>query len=134
MLARLLDRAAEHDVGFPATVATPYVNTIPRAEEPEFPGDEDLEGRIEALVLWNTAVMVSRANAGSDGVGGHMATPASCASLYEVGFNHFFRGKDGDQAGDQVFFQGHAVPAIYARAYLEGRLGEQHLDKFRREI
>ena len=133
MLARLLDHAAEHDVGFPATVATPYVNTIPSADEPEFPGDEEMERRIEALVLWNMAVMVSRANKGSDGVGGHMASPASCASLYEVGFNHFFQGKD-DGPGDQVFFQGHAVPAIYARAYLEGRLTTEHLDRFRREV
>ena len=133
VLARLLRRAAEHDIGFPATVTTPYVNTIARADEPDFPGDEEMERRIEAFVIWNTAVMVSRANSQGDGVGGHLATPASCSSLYEVGFNHFFRGKD-DGAGDQVYFQGHAVPAVYARAYVEGRLTEHHLDRFRREV
>ncbi len=133
VLARLLDRAAEREIGFPATVATPYVNTIARADEPAFPGDEEIERRIQALVVWNMAVMVSRANHDRDGTGGHIATPASCALLYEVGFNHFFRGKD-DGPGDQVFFQGHAVPAVYARAYLEGRLTEEHLDRFRREV
>jgi pyruvate dehydrogenase E1 component len=134
VLAKLVNRAAEREVGFPATVSTPYVNTIPRDDEAGFPGDDDIEDRIESLVLWNTAVMVSRANSLSDGIGGHMATPASCASLSEVGFNHFFQGKDDERAGDQVFFQGHAVPGIYARAYLEGRLSESQLNRFRREI
>ena len=143
ILRRLLGRAAERDVGFPVTVSTPYVNTIPPDAETPYPGDEDLERRIEAAVIWNTAAMVSRANAQSDGIGGHLATPASSVTLYEVGFNHFFRGKDGvggdsgpnrDEAGDQVFFQGHASPGIYARAFLEGRLSESQLDRFRREL
>ncbi len=134
MLTRLLGRAAERDVGFRPAVGTPYVNTIPPEDEPTFPGDPDLERRIEAYVRWNAAVMVTRANAHSDGIGGHMATPASSTTLYEIGFNHFFRGKDGDRPGDQVFFQGHATPGIYARAFIEGRLREDQVDRFRREI
>ena len=134
MLARLLGRAAERDVSFGTTVGTPYVNTIPPDGEPGYPGDLDIERRIEAFVRWNSAVMVTRANAQSEGAGGHMATPASSATLYEVAFNHFFRGKDDDRPGDQVFFQGHATPGIYARAFLEGRLTEDQVDHFRREI
>jgi len=134
MLARLLGRAAERDVGFRTTTGTPYLNTIPPGDEPPYPGELDIERRIEAFVRWNAAVMVTRANARSEGIGGHMATPASSATLYEVGFNHFFRGKDDGWAGDQVFFQGHATPGIYARAFLEGRLGEEQVDRFRREI
>jgi pyruvate dehydrogenase E1 component len=134
MLTRLLSRAAERDVGFRTTVGTPYVNTIPPADEPSYPGDLDIERRIEAFVRWNAAVMVTRANARSEGIGGHMATPASSTTLYEVCFNHFFRGKDEGRAGDQVFFQGHGTPGIYARAFLEGRLGEAQVDRFRREI
>ncbi|MEA2702421.1 MAG: pyruvate dehydrogenase component, partial [Actinomycetota bacterium] len=139
VLARLLHRAGERDVGYPTAVSTPYVNTISPVEEPAFPGDAALEARIEAFVRWNAAVMVTRANILSDGIGGHMSTPASCTSLYEVGFNHFFQGKDagvgeGGRPGDQVFFQGHATPGIYARAFLEGRLTEVEVDRFRREI
>jgi len=134
LLMKLLDRAREQQVGFPATVSTPYVNTIPPQQEPWFPGDEYVERRIRAYIRWNAAVMVTRANTISDGIGGHLATYASSASLYEVGFNHFFRGKDDGQAGDQIFFQGHASPGIYARAFLEGRLSEAQLDHFRREV
>ena len=134
MLSRLLTRAAARQVGFPGTVTTPYVNTIPADAQPEYPGDADVERRIEAFVRWNTTVMVSRANARSDGIGGHLSTPASATSLYEMGLNHFFRGKDGGQAGDQVFFQGHASPGIYARAFVEGRLDEAELDRFRHEV
>ena len=134
LLMRLLERAQLASVEFPTTVSTPYINTIPAEDEPWFPGDEHLERRIRAYIRWNAAVMVSRANHYSDGIGGHLATYASSASLYEVGFNHFFRGKDDGTAGDQVFFQGHASPGIYARAFLEGRLSEQQLDGFRREI
>ena len=119
LLMKLLERAREHGVGFPATVSTPYINTIPAEMEPWFPGDEYLERRIRAFVRWNAAVMVTRANHRSEGIGGHLATYASSASLYEVGFNHFFRGKDYGESGDQVFFQGHAAPGIYARAFLE---------------
>jgi pyruvate dehydrogenase E1 component len=134
LLMKLLERAREQQVGFPATVSTPYVNTIPAGREPWFPGDEYLERRIRAYIRWNAAVMVTRANTASEGIGGHLATYASSASLYEVGFNHFFRGKDDGQAGDQVFIQGHAAPGIYARAFLERRFDEHRLDGFRFEI
>src|SRR5919198_1522086 len=124
------ERALEKQVGFPATVSTPYINTIPPELEPWFPGDEYTERRIRAFIRWNAAVMVTRANTRSEGIGGHLATYASSASLYEVGFNHFFRGKDDGQFGDQIYYQGHAAPGIYARAFLEGRLGEDQLDCF----
>jgi pyruvate dehydrogenase E1 component len=134
LLMKLLERAREQQVGFPATVSTPYVNTIPPDQEPWFPGDEYIERRIRAYIRWNAAVMVVRANHRAEGIGGHLATFASSASLYEVGFNHFFRGKDNGQSGDQIFFQGHAAPGIYARAFLEGRLSEGQLDNFRTEV
>ncbi|HLY83625.1 MAG TPA: pyruvate dehydrogenase (acetyl-transferring), homodimeric type, partial [Acidimicrobiales bacterium] len=134
LLMKLLEHARGQQVGFPATVSTPYVNTIPPDQEPWFPGDEHIERRIRAYVRWNAAVMVVRANHKAEGIGGHLATYASSASLYEVAFNHFFRGKDNGQPGDQVYFQGHAAPGIYARAYLEGRLTEEQLDNFRMEV
>jgi pyruvate dehydrogenase E1 component len=134
LLMKLLERAKETQVGFPATVSTPYVNTIPASQEPTFPGDEETERRIRAYMRWNAAIMVVRANHLADGIGGHLATFASSAALYEVGFNHFFRGKAGDQPGDQIFFQGHAAPGIYARAFLEGRLNEGELEHFRMEL
>ena len=114
LLMKLLERARELQVGFPAAVSTPYINTIPPEHEPWFPGDEYIERRIRAFIRWNAAVMVTRANTRSEGIGGHLATFASAASLLEVGFNHFFRGKDDGGAGDQIFFQGHAAPGIYA--------------------
>ena len=134
LLMKLLDRARNRQVGFPATVSTPYINSISPEAEPWFPGDEHTERRIRAYIRWNAAVMVTRANARSEGIGGHLATFASAASLMEVGFNHFFRGKDGGQPGDQIFFQGHGTPGIYARAFLEGRLDEDDLDHFRDEV
>jgi len=134
LLSKLLERARESQVSFPATVSTPYLNTIPRESEPWFPGDEFVERRIRAFVRWNAAAMVVRANKHADGIGGHLSTFASSASLYEIGFNHFFRGKDDGNAGDHVYFQGHATPGIYARAFMEGRLSEDDLDHFRREI
>jgi pyruvate dehydrogenase E1 component len=134
LLMKLLERARENQVGFPATVSTPYVNTIPPDQEPWFPGDEHIERRIRAYIRWNAAIMVVRANHAAEGIGGHLATFASSASLYEVGFNHFFRGKASGQAGDQVYFQGHAAPGIYARAFLEGRLSEEQLGFFRMEL
>ena len=134
LLSRLLERARANQVSFPATVSTPYVNTIPREQEPWFPGDEYLERRIRAYIRWNAAVMVIRANSRAEGIGGHLSTFASSASLYEIGFNHFFRGKDDGQAGDHIYFQGHAAPGVYARAFLEGRLSADDLDHFRREI
>jgi pyruvate dehydrogenase E1 component len=134
LLMKLLERARAQQVGFPATVSTPYVNTIPPDQEPWFPGDELLERRIRAYIRWNAAVMVTRANHRCEGIGGHLSTYASSAALYEVGFNHFFRGKADGGFGDQVFFQGHASPGIYARAYVEGRLDEADLDRFRQEV
>jgi len=134
LLSRLLERAQQSQVSFPATVSTPYVNTIPREKEPWFPGDEHIERRIRAYVRWNAAVMVSRANRIAEGIGGHLSTFASSASLTEIGFNHFFRGKDDGMPGDHIYFQGHSAPGIYARAFLEGRLTEDDLDHFRREI
>ena len=134
LLMKLLERARAGQVGFPATVSTPYVNTIPPDQEPWFPGDENVERRIRAYIRWNAACMVVRANHRAEGIGGHLATFASSAALYEVGFNHFFQGKDNGQPGDQVFFQGHAAPGIYARAFLEGRLTEAQLDHFRTEV
>jgi len=118
----------------PGLRSTDYINTIPPEREPWFPGDEYIERRIRAYIRWNAAVMVSRANRPGLGVGGHIATYASAASLYEVGFNHFFHGKDHGESGDQVFFQGHAAPGIYARAFLEGRLTEDQLNGFRQEL
>jgi pyruvate dehydrogenase E1 component len=134
LLMKLLDRARALQVGFPATVSTPYLNSIPPEQEPWFPGDEFMERRIRAFIRWNAAVMVTRANTLSEGIGGHLSTYASSASLYEVGFNHFFRGKEDGLPGDQVFFQGHAAPGIYARAFLEGRLEESQLDHYRQEL
>ncbi len=134
LLMRLLEAARERSVGIPATVTTPYINSIPPESEPWFPGNEYLERRIRAYIRWNAAVMVTRANISSDGIGGHLSTYASSAALYEVGFNHFFRGKEAGNMGDLVYFQGHASPGIYARAFLEGRLSEEQLDNFRREV
>ena len=134
LLSTLLERARASQVSFPATVSTPYVNTIPREAEPWFPGDEHIERRIRRFIRWNAAVSVVRANKAADGIGGHLSTFASSASLYEIGFNHFFRGKDDGNAGDHVYFQGHAAPGVYARAFLERRLDVADLDAFRREI
>jgi pyruvate dehydrogenase E1 component len=134
LMLRMLESARQHQVGVPGLRSTDYINTIPPELEPWFPGDEHVERRIRAYIRWNAAVMVSRGNRPGLGVGGHIATYASSAALYEVGFNHFFRGKDGGESGDQVFFQGHASPGIYARAFLEGRLSEQQLDGFRQEL
>ncbi|MYW04214.1 pyruvate dehydrogenase (acetyl-transferring), homodimeric type [Streptomyces sp. SID3343] len=133
IMLKLLERARERQVGVPALRSTDYINTIAPESEPWFPGDENIERRIRAFVRWNAAIMVSRANRPGLGVGGHIATYASSASLYEVGFNHFFRGKDHGESGDQIYFQGHASPGIYARAFLEGRLSEAQLDGFRQE-
>lgn len=133
VMLRLLERSRERSVGIPALRSTDFINTIPPEREPEFPGDEDIERRIRAYIRWNAAVMVSRANRPELSVGGHIATYQSVASLYEVGFNHFFRGKDHPGGGDQIFFQGHSSPGIYARSYLEGRFDESHLVNFRQD-
>jgi pyruvate dehydrogenase E1 component len=139
LMLKLLERARQRNIGVPALRSTDYLNTIPPEREPWFPGDEHVERRIRAYIRWNAAIMVSRANRPEIGVGGHIATYASAASLYEVGFNHFFQGKAGlldggnGSSGDQVFFQGHASPGIYARAFLEGRVTAEQLDGFRQE-
>ena len=133
VLYKLLKRARMLHVGIPPLTQTRYINTISPEQEPSFPGDEEMELHIRRLIRWNAAAMVLRANHDHPGIGGHLATYASSASLYEVGFNHFFRGKDAPGGGDQVFFQGHASPGIYARAFLEGRLTADQLDHFRRE-
>jgi pyruvate dehydrogenase E1 component len=134
IMLKLLERARERQVGLPALRSSDYINTIPPEAEPWFPGDEHIERRIRAFIRWNAAIMVSKANRKGLEVGGHIATYQSAASLYEVGFNHFFRGKDHPGGGDQVFIQGHASPGVYARSYLEGRLTTDHLDGFRQEV
>ena len=129
----LLQRAGAQSVGVPMVTTTDYVNTIPVDQEPEFPGDEEIERSYRAWMRWNAAVLVHRAQRPDIGVGGHISTYAGAATLYEVGLNHFFRGPDHPGGGDQVFFQGHASPGMYARAFLEGRLSEEDLDGFRQE-
>jgi pyruvate dehydrogenase E1 component len=133
LVYKLLKRARQLQIGLPPLTQTRYINTISPEQEPYFPGDEELEQRIRRIIRWNAVAMVLRANNRFAGIGGHLATYASAATLYEVGFNHFFRGKDGEGSGDQIFYQGHAAPGIYARAFLEGRLTEDQLDHFRRE-
>jgi pyruvate dehydrogenase E1 component len=132
ILTKLLRRAQVDHVDLPSLVQTPYVNTIPVDQAPPYPGDEAIEKRIRRYIRWNAVAMVMRANAANPGLGGHLSTYASAATLYEVGFNHFFRGNENGM-GDLVYFQGHAAPGIYARAYLERRLDEKHLESFRRE-
>ncbi|MFC0533176.1 pyruvate dehydrogenase (acetyl-transferring), homodimeric type [Phytohabitans kaempferiae] len=134
VMLSLLERARERQVGVPPLTTTDYINTIPPEQEPWFPGDEFVERRIRAYIRWNAAMLVHRAQRPEIGVGGHISTYASAASLYEVGMNHFFRGKNHPGGGDHIFFQGHASPGMYARAFLEGRLGEERLDGFRQEL
>jgi pyruvate dehydrogenase E1 component len=134
LVHRVISHARSRQIGLPSMVQTDYINTIPPEQEPYYPGDEDLEYRIRRIIRWNAAVMVLRANKLHVGIGGHLATYASAAGLYEVGFNHFFRGKDHPGGGDQIYYQGHATPGIYARAFLEGRLTEKQLGHFRQEI
>ncbi|MEU8297061.1 pyruvate dehydrogenase (acetyl-transferring), homodimeric type [Micromonospora sp. NPDC048909] len=134
VMLRLLERARERQVGVPPLTTTDYINTIPSEREPWFPGDEHVERRIRAYIRWNAAMLVHRAQRPEIGVGGHISTFASSASLYEVGFNHFFRGKNHPGGGDHIFYQGHASPGMYARAFLEGRLSDDQLDGFRQEL
>lgn len=133
IMRSLLQRAGAQSVGVPMVTTTDYVNTIPVDQEPEFPGDEEIERKYRAWLRWNAAIMVHRAQRPDIGVGGHISTYAGAATLYEVGFNHFFRGKDHPGGGDQIYFQGHASPGMYARAFMEGRLSEEDLDGFRQE-
>ena len=134
LMLKLLQRAHEKQIGLSSLRNTDYINTISPEHEPEFPGDEAIERRIRTYIRWNAAMLVHRAQRPGIGVGGHISTYASSASLYEVGFNHFFRGMDHPGGGDQIFFQGHASPGMYARAFLEGRLSENQLDGFRQEV
>ena len=133
LLLQLSDHARRRGIRLPFTANTPYVNTLTTDQEVPFPGSQEIERRIKSLVRWNAIAMVLRANKNEPGIGGHISTFASAATLYEVGFNHFFRaGNAGDR--DVVYYQGHAAPGIYSRAFLEGRLSEKHLDNFRREL
>lgn len=134
LLNRLIDRLRESGVQMPSTVNTPYINTIPPEEEPPYPGDRDLERRIKSFIRWNAMAMVVKANRLHSGLGGHISTYASSATLYEVGFNHFFRGGEGDRPADMIFIQGHASPGIYARAYLERRIDAKFLHNFRQDL
>jgi len=134
LMLSMMQRAHERNIGVSALKGTDYINSIPPALEPSFPGDEVLERRIRAYIRWNAAIMVHRAQRPGVGVGGHISTYASSAALYEVGFNHFFRGKDHPGGGDQIFFQGHASPGMYARAFMEGRFTEHQMDGFRQEL
>ncbi len=133
LMLSLLQRARERGVGVPSVTSTDYVNTIPPEAEPWFPGDEDAERTFRRWTRWNAAIMVHRGQRPGIAVGGHISSYASSATLYEVGFNHFFRGKDHPGGGDQVYFQGHASPGVYARSFLEGRLNADQLDGFRQE-
>ena len=133
LVSRITDRARELEIGTPPEISTPYINTIPVENQPWFPGDLEMERRIRQYLRWNAAATVVRANLRTDGIGGHLSTFASSAMLYEVGLNHFFRGKDSGRIGDHVYFQGHASTGIYARAFLEHRLDEEHLINFRHE-
>ncbi|KQM83528.1 pyruvate dehydrogenase (acetyl-transferring), homodimeric type [Agromyces sp. Leaf222] len=133
IMLSLLKRSKELHLGVPMVPTTDYLNTIAPENEPEFPGDEEIERRYRAWLRWNAAILVHRSQRPEIGVGGHISTYAGAASLYEVGLNHFFRGQDHPGGGDQVFFQGHASPGMYARAFLEGRLSDADLDGFRQE-
>jgi pyruvate dehydrogenase E1 component len=134
ILERLRAHATVSGIDLPFTANTPYANTIPARLEPLFPGDQQLERRIKSLIRWNALAMVVRANKLEHNIGGHISTYASAATLYEVGFNHFFRARSESFEGDTVYFQGHAAPGIYARAFVEGRLSIEKLDNFRREL
>jgi pyruvate dehydrogenase E1 component len=134
LLRAMQRRAAEFGISLPFSANTPYLNTISSDRQPRYPGQRGIERRIKSIIRWNALAMVVRANREQEGIGGHISTYASAATLYEVGFNHFFRGPASKEGGDHVYFQGHASPGIYSRAFLEGRLGEEQLENFRREL
>jgi pyruvate dehydrogenase E1 component len=134
LLQRLLDRAVDSHVDMPPAITTPYRNSIAPTDEKRMPGDMYMERRIRSLMRWNALAMVMRANDNDEGLGGHISSFSSAATLYDIGYNYFFRGSDGQQEGDLVYYQGHISPGIYARSYLEGRLSEEQLDNFRREV
>ncbi len=134
LLNKLIDRGRHHGAVLPFTANTPYVNTIPREQERPYPGDRQLERKIKSVIRWNAMALVVRANRKFEGIGGHISSYASAATLYEVGFNHYFKGKNGEGSGDHIYFQGHASPGIYARAFLEGRITKQQMRNFRQEL
>ena len=134
LLLQLQTRAHKAGVHIPFSANTPYINTIPREKQPPFPGNREIERRIKSLIRWNAMAMVVKANKMEEGIGGHISTYASAATLYEIGFNHFFKGKGEGYDGDQIYFQGHASPGIYARAFLEGRISKELIQNFRREF
>ena len=131
---KLVVRLRDAGINIPAIVNTPYVNTIAAEDEPAYPGDRDIERRIKSYVRWNAMAMVVAANRERHGIGGHISTYASSATLYEVGFNHFFRAATSHHPADQIYFQGHASPGVYARAFMEGRLDRSQLNAFRQEL
>ncbi|NNF08536.1 MAG: pyruvate dehydrogenase (acetyl-transferring), homodimeric type [Candidatus Eisenbacteria bacterium] len=134
LLRQLQHRASERGIHLPYSANTPYTNTVPRHSEAQYPGNREIERRIKSIVRWNAMAMVVRANREQSGIGGHISTYASAATLLEVGFNHFFKGKDHPEGGDQIYFQGHSSPGIYGRAFLEGRISEKQLTNFRQEL
>ena len=134
LLEQLQARAERYGIHLEPGRTTPYVNTIPPDRQPPYPGRRDVERRIKSIIRWNAMAMVVRANRTESGIGGHISTYASAATLFEVGFNHFFRARNGAHPGDIIYFQGHASPGVYARAFLEGRLSGFDLDNFRREL
>ncbi|RME88050.1 MAG: pyruvate dehydrogenase (acetyl-transferring), homodimeric type, partial [Planctomycetota bacterium] len=134
LLKKIVETAEIQGLTLPFTTTTPYINTIPRDDEPPYPGNREMERRIKSIIRWNAMAMVVAGNRNLPGIGGHISTYASAATLFEVAFNHFLRGRTDQQLGDQVYFQGHASPGIYARAFLEGRLTEKDLHHFRREL
>ena len=134
LLEELRDHARQAGAVIPTSANTPYTNTIPASKQPPFPGSHELEQRIRNIHRWNAMMMVVRANRDDPTIGGHIATYASAAALLEIGFNHFFRGPGEGGEGDQIFFQAHTSPGIYARAFLEGRLTEEQLLNYRREL
>ena len=134
LLERLIDHTRRSGAYLPFKPNTAYVNTIPTGQEREYPGDRAIEKRLEAYMRWNAVAMVAQANKVSSEYGGHLASYASSATLYEVGFNHFWRGQSDKHPGDMIFMQGHSSPGVYARAFLEGRLSESQLKRFRQEV
>ena len=134
LLKQLSEDAVDHGIDQPSAITTPYRNTIPVSKEVQSPGDAYIERKIRSMVRWNAIAMVVRANKSADELGGHIASFSSAATLYEVGFNHFWRGSENGKPGDLVYFQGHSSPGMYARSFLEGRLTEDQLYNFRREV
>ena len=134
LLEQLIDQARRSGINLPYSAATAYINTIPTYLQAKIPGDMEIERRIRSWVRWNAAAMVVKANRKNPELGGHIATFASSATLYDIGFNHFWRAPTHEHGGDLVYFQGHAAPGVYARAYLEGRFTDEQLDNFRQEV